>query len=100
MRKLGLLFAFTAIGAFGAEWTGYISDSKCGAKHSDGSSASVACVKGCIKGGAAAVFVVGDKVLKLANAAKVGEDLYGAKVKITGSLEGDTVTINTVAKAD
>jgi hypothetical protein len=100
MTKLGLLFAFAAIGAFGAEWTGYISDSKCGAKHSDGSAASVACVKVCIKGGAATVFVVGDKVLKLANASKVSEDLYGAKVKITGSLEGDTVTIDTVAKTE
>ena len=99
MKKLGLLFAFTAA-AFGAEWTGYISDAKCGAKHSDGSPASVACVKGCIKGGSAAVFVVDGKVLKLANASKVGEELYGLKVKITGSLEGDTVTIGSIAKAD
>jgi hypothetical protein len=49
--------------------------------------------KGCIKGGGSAVFVVGDKVLKLANADKVSEELYGAKVKISGNLEGDTVTI-------
>lgn len=100
MKKLGLLFCFAAIAAFGAEWTGHISDSKCGAKHNDGSAASIACVKGCIKGGASAVFVVGDKVLKLANANKVGEELYGAKVKITGTLEGDTVTIGSIAKAD
>lgn len=100
MKKLGLLLAFSAVAAFGAEWTGYISDAKCGAKHSDGSAASVACVKGCIKGGSAAVFVVGDKVLKLANAAKVTEDLYGAKVKISGKLDGETVTIDSIAKAD
>jgi hypothetical protein len=100
MKKLGLFFAFTAIAAFGAEWTGHISDSKCGAKHADGSAGSIACVKACIKGGGSAVFVVGDKVLKLANADKVSEDLYGAKVKITGNLEGDTVTIDSIAKAD
>lgn len=100
MKKLVLFMMFAAVAAFGAEWTGHISDSKCGAKHNDGSAGSVACVKGCIKGGASAVFVVGDKVLKLANADKVGQELYGAKVKISGSLEGDTVTISSIAKAE
>jgi hypothetical protein len=100
MKKLGLFLTFAAVSLFGAEWTGHISDSKCGVKHNDGSPGSVACVKGCIKGGASAVFVVGDKVLKIANQDKVAEELYGAKVKITGSLAEDTVTIEAIAKAD
>lgn len=99
MKKLGMLFAFASLSLFAGEWTGYISESKCGAKHADGSAASVNCVKGCIKGGAAPVFVADGKVIKIANADKVAEELYGQKVTLTGNLAGDTVTIDSVAKA-
>lgn len=100
MKTLGLFFAFAAVSAFGAEWTGYISETKCGAAHSDGSAKSIACVKSCIKSGAKPVFVADGKLLKIANADKVTEDLYGLKVKLTGELSGDTVTIDSVAKAE
>lgn len=100
MKKLGLFFAFTAVSAFAGEWTGYISDSKCAAGHADGSAKSVSCVKACIKGGQAPVLVSDGKVLKIANADKVGEDVQGQKVKVTGKLDGDTVTIDSVAKAE
>lgn len=99
MKKLVLSFALLATSAFAAEWTGYISDSKCGAGHSDGSAKSVACVKACVKGGLAPVFVSDGKVLKIANTAKVPEALYGMKVKLKGSLEGDTVTVASVKAA-
>ena len=42
--------------AFAGEWTGHISESKCGAKHNTGSAGDVSCVKGCIKGGAKLTF--------------------------------------------
>lgn len=100
MKKLGLFFAFAAVSAFAGEWTGYISDAKCAAGHSDGSEKSVNCVKACIKGGQAPVLVSDGKVLKIANADKVGVDVQGQKVKVTGNLEGDTVTIESIAKAE
>lgn len=100
MKKLALVFAFCAVAAFGADWTGYISETKCGAKHNDGSQASIDCVKGCIKGGAKPVLVVGDKVLFISNAAKVPESLYGLKVKVTGKQKGDAITIASIAAAD
>lgn len=99
MTKLSLSLMFLATTAFAGEWTGYISDSKCGAAHHDGSAKSVGCVKSCIKGGQAAVLVTGDKVIKIANQDKVPADLLGMKVDITGDLEGESLTIASIAAA-
>lgn len=95
MKKLvfGML---AAAGLMMAEsWQGTISDAKCGKAHADASEKSMKCVQGCVKGGTAPVFVVGDKVLKIKNADKVMEHL-GHKVTLTGKLEGDTVTVDSV----
>jgi hypothetical protein len=83
--------------AMAEEWSGTISDSKCGKGHADASEKSQACVKKCVEGGASAVFVTGDKVLKISDASmdKVKPHL-GHKVTITGSLTDDTVTVDTI----
>jgi hypothetical protein len=99
MKKTGLLLALLATTAFGASWTGYISDSHCGVKHEDGSQGSITCVTSCIKGGAEPVLVVGGKVFKLSNPGKVAAEFYGKKVMVTGDLKGDTVTLASVAAA-
>jgi hypothetical protein len=101
MKKLSFAFCLVALSAMTAmagEWTGWISDAKCGAAHTDGSEKSINCVKGCVKGGAAPVFVVekDKKVLKIANADKVMDHL-GHKVKVTGKVDGDTLTIDSVS---
>jgi hypothetical protein len=101
MKKIALLSLF-AISAFAASWTGYVSDAGCGAKHADGSEKSMKCVNGCVKGkGAAAVLVVGDKVMKIddASKAKVMEHL-GHKVTVDGKMSGDTITIDSVKMAN
>lgn len=97
MKKVALLGLF-AMAAFAESWTGYISDAGCGAKHADGSEKSMKCVTGCVKGkGAAPVFVVGDKVLKIDDASKAKVmDHLGHKVTVTGKLSGDTVSIDSV----
>jgi len=99
MKKLALVFAFCVPTMFGAEWMGYVSCSKCGAKHNDGSEESVNCVKHCVKGGAQPVLVVGEKVIKISNPAKVPESLYGLKVTVKGDLKGDAVQIASIAAA-
>ncbi len=88
--------AFTATAA-AEEWKGTISDSKCGAAHADASEKSQACVRKCVEGGSAAVFVVDGKVLKIdaASMDKVKPHL-GHKVTINGKLDGDTVTVNSI----
>ena len=101
MRKLittaTLLLSLLAVSAMADELTGWISDSKCGAK---GASAEhKGCAAKCVKGGAAPVFVLDSKVLKIDDASKV-EGLIGQKVIVTGSVDGDTVKVESVKAAD
>lgn len=84
------MFALTAMAG---EWTGYISDSKCGAKGAKDAHAD--CAKSCVKGGATPVFVTDGKVYKIDDASKVADHI-GHKVTITGELKGDTVAIESV----
>ncbi len=99
MRKISVLllvvFAFFAMTALAAEWKGAISDSKCGVSHNDGSEKSQKCVAGCVKRGTAPVLVSDGKVFKIANADKVMEHL-GHKVVVTGKLDGETVTVDSI----
>jgi hypothetical protein len=99
MKELLIVLAILGLAAAGmaAEWTGAISESGCGLKHANGGGEK--CVTGCVKKGAAPVFVTDGKVIKIANADKVMDHL-GKKVKVTGKLEGDTVTIETIASTD
>jgi hypothetical protein len=99
LKRLALTFALFSAAAFAGQWSGYISESKCGAAHQDASAKSIACVKGCIKGGAAPVLVTDGKVVKIANTDKVPEALYGLKVNVTGDLAGDALTIRSIEAA-
>ena len=96
MKKLVLLTSLFAFSAFAGEWKGVISDAKCGAAHAEASEKSIKCVEGCVKGGAAPVFVSEGKVYKIANADKVKGHL-GHQVTVTGNIEGDTLTIDTIS---
>jgi hypothetical protein len=96
MKKFVITFVLISASALASEWTGYISETKCGAKHNDGSAASVGCVKGCIKGGAKPVLLVDGKVIAISNADKVPEALYGLKVMVMGELKDDAVEIESI----
>lgn len=95
MSKLSIALLACSLAGFAAEWTGAISESGCGTKHANGGAEK--CVTGCVKKGAAPVFVTGDKVIKIANAEKVMDHL-GKKVKVSGTLEGDTVTVDSISE--
>jgi hypothetical protein len=98
MKKLMVVASLFAISAFAGEFKGAISESGCGAKHVAGSAADIKCVSACVKKGSAPVFVSDGKVMKIADSSKV-MDYLGKKVVVTGSVDGDTVTIDSV-KAD
>ena len=86
--------------AFAADqtWIGQISDSMCGASH--GSTPAKQCTTGCIKKGAKYVVVVGDKVYSIANQDAPGLAKYaGDNVKVTGKMDGDTITVAKITKA-
>src|SRR5712692_2469415 len=64
-----LVLSLSAVSAVADEFTGWISDSKCGVK---GASAEHKdCAAKCVKGGAAPVFVMDNKVLKIDDTSKV-----------------------------
>src|SRR6185295_4125280 len=83
-----LLLSLFAVSAAADEFTGWISDSKCGAKGTNAEHKD--CAAKCVKGGAVPVFVTDNKVLKIDDASKV-EGNVGRKVIVTGSVDGDTI---------
>jgi hypothetical protein len=89
-----------AVSLIAGDWTGFVGDSMCGAKHTGAGKGDTACSQKCVKGGADAVFVTGGKVLKF-DAASVAsaKEHVGQNVKISGSLNGDTVTIASIEEA-
>jgi hypothetical protein len=96
--SLAATLAMGTMGLLGADWTGTISDSMCGASH--GSTPAKACTTGCVKKGAKYVIVVGDKVYNIANQDNPGLAKYaGDNVKVSGTMDGDTITVAKIAKA-
>ena len=96
---LGVAFSFASV-AGAAEISGWISDSMCGAKHAGSNSQ---CVKKCIEGGMAPVFVDESKkaVWKIDNPDAVKSNMYGSKVTVSGTTDSDkkTVHIDSIAEA-
>lgn len=80
--------------------TGEVSDAMCGAKHEMPGSAA-ACTRGCVKHGSKYALVVGDTVYTLETSDKATLDkldsLAGAKAKVTGDVDGTTLTVKSVA---
>jgi len=80
--------------------TGVVSDSMCGARHEMPGNAAE-CTRACVKHGAQYALVVGDKVYMLETSDKTALDaldkLAGAKAKVTGEVEGTTVSVKSVA---
>ena len=99
---LGMLILAGAIPALAADqtMTGKVSDSMCGAKHAmAGDPAS--CTHSCVKQGSKYALVVGDKVYTLETSDKAALDklneLAGANAKVTGEVNGDKITVKSVA---
>jgi hypothetical protein len=101
---LTAMTVFAASGAFAATgtWTGKISDSGCGASHAKmkaqhpGTDAE--CTVACVKGGGKYVFVSGGKVYTIANQDEKDLALNAGKtVKLTGDIEGTSITVSNVA---
>jgi hypothetical protein len=97
-------FAFTTTNSFAFKTsdehlTGYIDDSECAASKSNMSpgESRIACVKKCIKGGASAVLVVGDKVYKISNQKAVLK-YAGKNVSVDGKVTNDTIEVTKVTE--
>jgi hypothetical protein len=77
---------------------GVIEDSTCANSHSQMTpkDSRVACVKKCIKSGATAVLVVGDKIYKIANQKDVMK-YAGEDVAVDGTVTGDTIQVTKIS---
>src|SRR5947207_2992108 len=96
---IALAVAAVAPRAADQTWTGQISDSLCGAKHEEaaegqGKMPDRDCTIACVRGGSKFVLVSDGKIYQIAN-----QDLpdlkthAGHKVKITGDVKGDSITV-------
>ena len=99
-----MLIGLTAVPALAAgklqTLTGEVSDAMCGAKHEMPGKAAD-CTRGCIQHGSKYALVVGDKVYILETSDKAAldklNDLAGANAKVTGEVDGTTITVKSVA---
>ena len=95
LLSLVMFFSIAAFAGDKGKWTGYISDSHCGAKGNKPGHAE--CAQKCIKQGFSPVFVVGDKVYAINNPEKVA-NFIGEKVTIKGTMTDNAVEIKKISK--
>jgi Protein of unknown function (DUF5818) len=97
MKRLLAVFAVCAASAMAADVTGYIVDTKCSTNK--GMMGNEACAKKCIGDGFPAVLATEDgKIYKISNQDKVVSSA-GKKVTVSGKMEGETITVDTIAPA-
>lgn len=100
------ILGVVATPAFAATRTmrGKISDSMCGLthkamiEHANGKLTDAQCTEACVKNGAKYVFASGGKVYTIAN--QDAKDLAanaGKTVRVTGDVQGTSITVDTVA---
>ncbi len=95
-----LVASVGSFAAFAEEWTGYISDAHCAAKHDAVSAANTACVKKCIGGGADPVFVYQGKVLKFDPSNKDMAVAHAAQmVTVSGTLNDGVIDATSIEPA-
>jgi Protein of unknown function (DUF5818) len=93
---LGIAILISGCMAFAAStFSGTVSDSNCGLKHSHPSKAAAECVAKCVKGGAQYVLVSHGKIYKLDPQDKF-TDYAGRYVHVKGTLSGDTIAVDSV----
>jgi hypothetical protein len=103
MMKKIMLVAFSLL-VFGClswaadkSYSGIVSDSHCGAKHTTASADAASCIEKCVSTGAKYVLVSHGKVYQL-DAQDKFQGMGGKQVKVTGTLNGDTLTVSSVAE--
>lgn len=94
ITALALITMGIAGSAMAAEFKGFVEDTAC-VKMPE-MKGDAACAKKCIKGGSPAVLVTPEgKIYKISNQAKIVASA-GEDVTVTGTLKGDTLTVESV----
>jgi len=94
----GMLFAAAMTMADEGKWTGYITDSKCGAKAAHEGARD--CTISCVKAGAKYVFVNdADKKVYAVDAQDKVAEHAGHHVTVKGTVQGDTLKLESIEMA-
>ncbi len=84
----------------GKTYLGSIGDSMCGAKHMMPGESDKDCTLGCIKEGSKYILIdPSGKIYQLSDQKTPGQ-FAGAKVKVTGTLSGDTIAVTSIVAAN
>jgi len=93
---------FSSLFAFAATkqtFTGEVGDAMCGRKHMEGTAAD--CTRTCVGKGSKFALVVGEKIYILDTTDKAAlatlDKQAGKNATVTGTLDGDTITVSSVA---
>ena len=79
--------------------TGLISDSMCGANHMAKDKTAAECTRMCVKDGQKYALVAGNKVYTLEGHEAELDKLAGEKATVKGTVNGETVSVDSVAPA-
>jgi hypothetical protein len=78
-------------------FTGLVTDDRCGGRHDmDSGKSTMECTKMCVRNGSKYVLVEGDKKYELAGNESALDAQAGQRVKIVGSLEGNTIKVTSI----
>lgn len=81
-------------------YTGEVGDVMCGRKHMEGEPAAE-CTRACVAHGSKFALIVGDKIYTLETSDKAAlatlDKEAGKTATVTGTLDGDTITVSSVA---
>jgi hypothetical protein len=87
----------------GQSYVGRVSDAMCGAEHMEAGMSPADCTRACVAKGSKYALVVGDKVYTLDGEDKAAlaelDKLADQKAKVTGTANGDTIQVSSVAPA-
>jgi hypothetical protein len=82
-------------------FTGEVGDAMCGRKHMEGEGTPAQCTRTCVSHGSKYALVVGEKIYILDTTDKAAlatlDQQAGKNATVTGVLEGDTITVSSVA---
>ena len=101
MKKMNVMMMAAAMLLGGAmlkadTLSGVVTDTMCGLSHSG--KPAERCTAGCVKNGSTLSLVVGDKVYEMKGKTEGMETLGGATVKVNGTLDGKTLTVDSYTK--
>ena len=79
--------------------TGVVTDTACGARHMEADKNAADCTRECVRKGASYALADGDRLYQLQGDTAEVDKLAGQRAQVKGALEGNVVTVSSVAPA-